>query len=64
MAALNDMIKPTIIRLAHKDGSFAAEYDWQRGIIRFVQRRGTVDYDLVALAEDMQKQAIAAQQPE
>jgi hypothetical protein len=60
VAALNDMIKPTIVRLQHKGGAFAAEYDWQRGIIRFVDRGGTVDYDLVQIAECKRKEQTEA----
>lgn len=33
-------------------------YDPQRGIIRFVSRDGTVDYDLVALAQDEEQNQI------
>ncbi len=37
------------------DGHLGGLYDPQRGIIRFVSRAGTVDYDLVALAEDAER---------
>lgn len=60
MATLRDIIKSNSIRLTHKKGGFAAEYDWQRGIIRFVDRSGTIDYDLVKIAEEMQQ----AQEPQ
>lgn len=60
MATLRDIIKPESVRLTHKRGGFAAEYDWQRGIIRFVDRSGTIDYDLVKIAEEM-RQAQEAQ---
>jgi hypothetical protein len=46
------MIKPKWIRLMKHDRHLGGLYDPQRGIIRFVSRDGTVDYDLVALAQD------------
>lgn len=57
MSALHDMIKPKWIRLLKHDGHLGGIYDPQRGIIRFVSRDGTVDYDLAALAEDESKKA-------
>ena len=59
--ALNDLIKPAVIRLTQKDGRFGAEYDWRRGEIRLVSRGGTVDYDLVAIAAEMQAREQAEQ---
>lgn len=51
---LNDIIKPKYVRLLHRNGRFAADYDAQRGVIRFVDRAGTIEYDLVALAMQAQ----------
>lgn len=53
--ALHDIIKPTYVRLLHKNGRFAANFDYQRGIVQFVDRGGTIEYDLVALAEQVRQ---------
>lgn len=50
--ALHDMIRPKWIRLPKADGHLGGLYDPKRGVIRFIGGGGTVDYDLVALAED------------
>ena len=58
---LHDTIRPKWIRLLKHDGHLGGIYDPQRGIIRFVSRDGTVEYDLVALAQDeeQKKQVMA-----
>lgn len=52
---LHDKIKPTWKRLLKHDGHLGGLYDPTRGIIRFVSRDGTVEYDLVALAQDEER---------
>lgn len=64
MAALNDMIRPKWIRLLKSDGNLGGLYDPQRGIIRFISRGGTVDVDLVALAEDEERKQEREQLPQ
>lgn len=49
---LHDTIRPKWIRLKRPDGHLGGLYDPRRGVIRFIGGGGTVDYDLVALAED------------
>lgn len=56
MALLNDIIRPSYVRLLHKNGRFAGNFDVQRGVIQFVDRAGTIEYDLVALTEQAQQQ--------
>lgn len=55
MALLSDIIKPKYVRLLHKNGRFAGNFDIQRGVIQFVDRAGTIEYDLVALTEQAQQ---------
>jgi hypothetical protein len=62
MTALHDKIKMQPIRLLKSDGNLGGIYDPLRGIIRFISRGGTVDYDLVALAEEAARK-IEAEQP-
>ena len=62
MTALHDMIRPRWTRLLKHDGHLGGLYDPQRGIIRFVSRNGTVDYDLVALAEEEQRKQQVTEQ--
>lgn len=52
MPPLDNTIQTKWIRLPKQDGHLGALYDPLRGIIRFIGGGGTVDYDLVALAED------------
>jgi hypothetical protein len=52
---LNDRIQAKWIRLLKSDGNLGGLYDPQRGIIRFISRGGTVDVDLVALADDEER---------
>lgn len=61
MAALHDIIRPKWIRLEKMDGHLGGLYDPQRGIIRFISRAGTQEYDLVALAQDEQRKQEAVQ---
>ena len=42
------MVRPQWVRLKHKNGNFAAEFDPIGGVIRFVDRGGTVEYNLAA----------------
>lgn len=56
MPVLNDIIKTKWIRLIKSDKHLGGLFDPRRGIIRFVSRDGTVDYDLVALAEEALKE--------
>lgn len=42
------MVQPQWVRLLHKNGKFAGELNG-RGVIRFVDRGGTVEYDLPTL---------------
>lgn len=62
---LRDIIEPRFTRLLHKNGRFAGNFDYKRGVIQFVDRAGTIEYDLVALTEEMQRkeqeQAVQAQ---
>ena len=51
---LHDIIKPKYVRLLHKNGRFAANFDVERGIVQFVDRGGTIEYDLVSLIEQAQ----------
>lgn len=60
---LHDTIKPKWIRLEKMDGHLGGLYDPTRGIIRFISRSGTQDYDLVALAEDEQRKMEQALEP-
>lgn len=54
------MVRPQWVRLLHKNGQFAGEFDVIRGIIRFVSRGGTIEYDLAArMAEAQQELADA-----
>lgn len=53
---LNAIIRPKWVRLTKHDKHLGGLYDPLRGIIRFVSRDGTVDYDLVALAEEALKE--------
>lgn len=62
--ALHDIIKPTYVRLLHKNGRFAANFDYQRGIVQFVDRGGTIEYDLVALAEQVRQHEPVETQPQ
>lgn len=56
---LNDRIQAKWIRLLKSDGNLGGLYDPQRGIIRFISRGGTVDVDLVALAEEAMRKVEA-----
>lgn len=60
--ALNAIIKTRWVRLTKSDKHLGGLYDPLRGVIRFVSRDGTVDYDLVALAEDALKEEQVEQQ--
>jgi hypothetical protein len=59
---LNDRIQAKWIRLLKSDGNLGGLYDPQRGIIRFISRGGTVDVDLVALADEAMPK-VEAEQP-
>ena len=58
---MNEVEALTWERLLHKNGKFAAEVNWEHGLIRFVDRGGTVEYNF---AERMAKavSAIGAEQ--
>ena len=47
------MVQPKWVRLVHKNGKFAGSYDAARDIIMFVDRQGTVTYDLATLREQV-----------
>lgn len=64
MTALHDKIRPKWIRLLKGDRHLGGLYDPQRGIIRFIGNGGTVDYDLVAMAEEAQRQAETSPPPQ
>lgn len=49
------MVRPKWVRLLHKNGQFAGEFDVMRGIIRFVSRGGTIEYDLAARMAEAQQ---------
>ena len=60
---LHDKIQTSWKRLLKSDGNLGCLYDAQRGVVRFISRGGTVDYDLVAMSQDeerKQEQAIQA----
>ena len=40
------LVRPQWVRLKHKNGNFAAEFNPTNGVIRFVDRGGTVEYNL------------------
>jgi hypothetical protein len=49
------------MRLTHKDGSFAGEFNPFTGIIRFVNRGGTAEYGLAARMLEAQEALLMAQ---
>lgn len=49
------------MRLTHKDGSFAGEFNVYTGVIRFVNRGGTVEYCLAARMYEAQQTMQEAQ---
>lgn len=51
------MVRPTPIweRYLHKNGKFAFEFDATRGVIRCVDRGGTIEYDLAARMAEAQQ---------
>lgn len=50
-----NMVQPKWVRLLHKNGKFAAEFDETRGVVRFVDRGGTIEYDLAARMAEAQQ---------
>lgn len=50
-------VVPQWHRLTHANGGYAGSYDWQRNIIMFVNRGGTVYYDLSEICAEMQRRA-------
>lgn len=57
---MNEVEALTWERLLHKNGKFAAEVNWEHGLIRFVDRGGTVEYNF---AERMAKAVSALSHP-
>lgn len=58
---INDTITPAAIRLKHKDGTFAGLFYWKQNKVRLIHKGGTVDYDLAALADEMQSKEVEVQ---
>lgn len=48
------MVRPQWERYTHKNGQFAFEFDPRRGVIRCVNRGGTIEYDLAARMAEVQ----------
>lgn len=44
-------------RLTHLNGGFAAAWDWKADVIMFVNRGGTITYDLKVLRAELLRQA-------
>ena len=49
------IVLPQWVRYTHKNGTFAFEFDATRGVIRCVDRGGTVEYDLAARIAEAQQ---------
>ena len=43
------MVQPKWVRLVHKNGKFAGSYDVARDVVMFVDRGGTITYDLATI---------------
>lgn len=58
------MVQPQVgtlwVRLLHQNGKFAGEFDAKRGVIRFVDRGGTITYDLAAEMDKVRQDKAAS----
>lgn len=45
-------------RFTHLNGSFAASWDWDRNVIMFVSRGGTITYDLAMLRDEYRRRQV------